>query len=484
MLAVQPPSSSFLNNEIKELKFQLKFFEKIFSARSIEQFLCVLYKEISCRFKIRSLVFCRNSGHYGPLQYVCAGGKVYKKSMNKNPLKIKNEFRLKCREDQQYLACRLGRPVQKTLVIPIHTKNFSSNKPSCLFVEFFSNKEQELLSFFQKFSCSMNNRLDFLFLEEHLREGACLWTEAFNQLKEPLAVFDEQGRLNSSNTIFDEMLAEQKEKNEFIAKHNIQWREHTYEQHSYSVNVCGSVYTIYHYADVTDSLLLRGKMIQNTKLSALGSLGENFAHQINNPLAGILSMAQVLLYSADMADQTKTDIEHIISAVKRSQKIISNLLDFSRVGAKLELCDLNQVVKNTLPFLKSMTCFVDFDLQFDKEPVKVKVQPCLLQQVIFNLVKNSCQAVESITSSDKKIKMYVTSAHSTALLSVEDNGQGIAEQDYENVFKLFFTTKEKNQGNGIGLSMSRRIIKSFKGRISVGRSSLGGACFTLRLPLQ
>ena len=472
-----------LTNEVKELKSQLKFFNQIFFANSIEQFLLLLYKEINKRFKVRSLVLCWNSGHYGPIQYICSDRNIYKKPPQKTWPAIQKSFRLGHIEDQQYLASQLGRPVQKTLVIPIHTKNYSSGRPYSLFVEFLPRKEEALTEFFKSFLSLLESRLDILFLEDVMLVASELWTSTFNKLKEPLAIFDEQGDLSNSNIIFDEMCS-QIEPDTLAIQQTLQWQDRTYEKHSYPVNIQGSKYTICHYVDVTDSIILRGKMIQNTKMSALGNLGESIAHQLNNPLTGILSMAQVILHSSKNTDeQTQEDMEHIMTAVSRSQKIITNLLDFSRTGTQLDICDLNQVVENTLPFLKSITHFTEFNLQFYTQPVTIKVQPCLLQQVVFNLVKNSCQATESLKH-NRKIKIQVMQTKTEAILSVEDNGQGIAEQDHENIFKLFFTTKKKDQGSGIGLNMSRRIVESFKGKLSVGRSPLGGACFTLRLPLQ
>ena len=479
--STKKPSLKKLSTEVKELESQLKFLNKIFSAHSIEQFLLTLHKEVNKRFKVRSLVLCWNSGHYGPTQYICSDRNIYIKSPQTTWPSIQKSFRSGDIKDQQYLADQLGRPVQKTLVIPIHTKNYSSGRPYSLFVEFSLRKEENLVHFFESFLPVLENRLDVLFLEDVMLVASELWISTFNKLKEPLAIFDEQENLSSSNIIFDEMCSQT---NMNTLQETLQWKDRTYEKHSYPANILGSVYTICHYVDVTDSIVLRGKTIQNTKLSALGNLGESIAHQLNNPLTGILSMAQVILHSSNkINEQTLKDMKHIMTAVSRSQKIITNLLDFSRTNTQLHLCDLNQVVKNTLPFLKSMTQFIQFDLQFCTQPVSVKIQPCLLQQVVFNLVKNSCQAIESLKH-NKKIKIQVIQTKTEAILSVEDNGQGIAEKDYENIFKSFFTTKKKDQGSGIGLTMSRRIVESFKGKLSVDRSSLGGACFTLRLPLQ
>ena len=242
-------------------------------------------------------------------------------------------------------------------------------------------------------------------------------------------------------------------------------------------------YIVYHYADISESLVLRNKMIQNIKLAALGELGENIAHQLSNPLAGVLSLAQCILQSDHLSKETKKDIQDIVEGVSRSQEIISQLLDFSRADSHLNVYDLNEVVRKTLPFVKSMICFSDFHVELYKKPLFVKIQAGLLKQVIFNLLKNACQAVAELNQSPQQVNIKTHLEHNKTILHVEDNGKGIRPDDYENVFKPFFTTKSRDKGTGLGLNMSRHIVESFKGNLRAGRSSLGGACFTLSLPL-
>ena len=475
----------YLDRQIQETKTHLRFSDKLVTSSSIEEFLLLLYKETNRQFKLRSLVFCWHSGHFGPLQYVCHSKGIYKKNSNYNwPNEhIEYKIKVKDRKDSQFLADSLGRPVQSILSIPVCTSQYSVNKPVYIFVEFFAKNPDKILCFYQSVLKLITSCLDHLLLQDHLKTGVALWTSTFNELKEPLAIFDEKNEVSNENKMFD-IIFSQVDKIS-LNQNTIHQKGRVFEKHSYPVHIKDARYTICHYVDISESLNLRNRMIQNIKMSALGELGESVAHQLSNPLTGVLSMAQLLLNSNKLKKEIKKDMQDIAEAVSRSQEIISNLLDFSRANSQLDICNLNEIIQKTVPLLKSIIRFSDFQIELFEKPVFVKAQACLLQQVIFNLVKNACQAVSDLTNSARQqVKVCVYKKGNQAILCVEDSGKGIKVADYENVFKPFFTTKSKTQGTGLGLNMSRNIVESFKGSLKVGCSTLGGACFTVALPLE
>ena len=349
-------------------------------------------------------------------------------------------------------------------------------------MEFYTKNPETLLSFYESFLPLITRCMDRLLLKDHLKTSIELWTSTFNELKEPLAIFDEENNLNNSNNVFNKIF--KNTDNRPSHQSTLHWNGKIFERHSYPVNMKGSQYTVYHYADTSESLAVRNQMIQNIKMAALGELGETIAHQLSNPLAGVLSMTQLILNSNNVNKETKRDMEDIAEGVSRSQEIISNLLDFSRADSQLNVYNLNEVVQKTLPFVKSMICFSHFQVVLCEKPVFVKIQAGLLKQVIFNLLKNACQAVSELRSSVQQVKICIDTKDNKAILYIEDSGKGIKPDDYENVFKPFFTTKSPNKGTGLGLNMSRSIVESFKGNLKVGRSPLGGACFILSLPVE
>ena len=452
------------------LKAQSLSLNDMFFSSSLEDFLAGLYKASGRREKIKSVVLCGFSAGSQPMQYIQQKKGFYEQKAKPWPSGLSSRFNEE--KDREYLALCLGRPAGKVFAFPLEFKKSNLDKPALLFIEGFSLKQETCEAFFKFIQPFLIKKLDRLLLEEDLQKSCRLWAGAFEEFKEPLAICTAKGEISAKNSAFQEIKLSAKQDGRI------------YKQKTYPVFLAGELYKIYHAENITNFLFLRGKMIQNQKMSALEDLGESIAHELNNPLAGILSMAQMILNTQGLEESFKKDIKLIAGAATRAGNIISHLLDFSRLKEKLILCDLKIQTENTLKLLKSMTADVEFEMEWSTAPVLVKAEPCLLQQVIFNLVKNACQALEGLKYCSKKIKISIFVKNDRAFLKVEDNGQGIAEKDFENIFKIFFTTKNKNQGAGIGLHFSRRTIESFNGALFAGSSSLGGAGLTLELPLQ
>ena len=480
-------------SSIKEKKSYLKLYDKLFLADSIETFLSVLYKETHRRFKIRSLIFYWPEESFGPLHYVCSTKQVYKNfSISAYPFPSSSldscsslHFKVKNKEDSRYIAESLGRPVGDILNIAIQKDNTNEINPSTplLFVEFCAKNPDPLIEFYNSIFDLLSQSLNRLLKQEQTSTDMKLWVSIFEGIPEPLAIFDEEQHLIKANHSFNEIFGSADTNT--LAQRTFEWKNRIFKKYFYPIKTNGSEHTIYHYVDITESLVLRNQMVQDITLSALGELGEAVAHQLSNPLAGVLSMSQLILKSEGLNPEVKKDMQDITEAVSRSQEIISNLLDFSRADSKLEVYNLNEVVQKTVPFLKSLISFSNFQLELSEKPVFIKAQACLLQQVVFNLVKNACQAVGELKNSDhRQVKIQVFQKKHQALLQVEDSGQGVPTKDYENIFKPFFTTKSVREGTGLGLNMSRDIIESFKGNLTVGRSPLGGASFTMALPVS
>ncbi len=474
-----------MESQIQQIKSHLKFCRQLFQALSLSDFLFLLYKKTARQFKAGSIVFCWYSGHFGPLQYVCYGKGIYKSACHYKKLfeaqAEKQGIRITDKEDVQYWARALGRPMRNMLTVPVYTNQYGAHYPCYIFVEFFSKNQEKLISFYESYLKGITKCLERLLDQDHLETGIELLTSTFNELNAPLAIFDKQNHLSNANSSFNRLFSSVQNISEDQV---LQRKGRVFEKHSYSVLIKGHKYTICHYVDISESLSIRTRMVQNMKMSALGELGESVAHQLSNPLAGVLSMAQLLLSSNKLNKEGQKDMEDIAEGISRSQEIISNLLDFSRASSQLSVCDLNKVVKKTVPFLKSLIDFSNLHIEFYSLPVLVKTQSCLLRQVIFNLMKNSCQAVTGLESSSRVVKVRVCIEKGRAFLYVEDSGSGIPPDDYGKVFEPFWTTKSTSQGTGLGLSMSKDIVESFKGSLTVSRSVLGGACFAMSLPLE
>ncbi len=457
----------------------------MFCAQDMEDFLITLYKNKQ-NLNLKSLLLCCFSGHFGPLQYLCTDKRrvCVNKVTRLWPAK-KQDIQIQNTEDVTYLSQTLGRPVFKLLSLPLHTRLFGARKPSVLYVEFLKTRPESLKKFFTTLRSVITRNVDRILMEEHLRTSSELWTCTFNELKEPLMVQDRDGQVCNHNQAFQDLFATKKEAFKDQALNLVSHKDRIYEKHTYPARLKDGNYTISHYSDRTRSFLLRNQMIQKAREEAVEDLGEKVAHQLSNPLTGILSLTQVLLPQKHLNATVKKHLQDMAQATQRCQKIISNLLDFARLSHQLQICDLNRIVKNTLPFLNFLNRGGLIHFKQSPSPVWIKAQPCLLGQVVFNLLKNACQATTHLKPKQARVQVEVVFQKNTALLTVQDSGRGVAKTDCENLFKPFFTTKENQTGTGLGLNVSSRIIKNFKGDISYEKSKKwGGACFKVLLPLH
>ncbi|MBI9076342.1 MAG: PAS domain S-box protein [Desulfatibacillum sp.] len=272
--------------------------------------------------------------------------------------------------------------------------------------------------------------------------------------------------------------------------------------------------------DVTERVRLEEMMIQSEKMMSVGGLAAGMAHEINNPLAGIIQNVQVLEKrlgpslqknhaiakesgTSIEAIQTyleKRDLNRVMEAIResggRAAAIVNNMLDFSRKGDSAFLPqDLCKVVDQTIELASS-----DFDLkkQYDFRQIQitrnyqspmpqVRCEKTKIQQVVFNLLQNAAQAMtgQRNTQAPPEIDIRISTEKDMALIEIRDNGMGMDESVRKRVFEPFFTTKELGVGTGLGLSVSYFIItENHKGAMQVESSPGRGAAFMIRLPLD
>lgn len=225
------------------------------------------------------------------------------------------------------------------------------------------------------------------------------------------------------------------------------------------------------------------QLVQSEKLSAVGELAASVAHEVKNPMVGIVGFAQLGQESNDLAE-LKEYFHLIEQDAFRANKILQNLLEFSR-PPEVELEDLkvNEVVQGALQLcrhqVQMMGARVDTALGDDLPAVRGNSNQ--LRQVLLNLVLNAGQAMEG--SEVRKLTITTVRASEGGVeLRIADTGPGIAEEVQSKLFKPFFTTKRRGQGTGLGLSVSRSIIEAHRGAIRV-ESAVGlGATFIIRLP--
>ncbi|MBI3995181.1 MAG: GAF domain-containing protein [Nitrospirae bacterium] len=229
------------------------------------------------------------------------------------------------------------------------------------------------------------------------------------------------------------------------------------------------------------------QLIHSEKMAAVGQLVSGVAHELNNPLTSILGFAELLSHQPGLDAATKRDLDRIYQEADRSKKIIQNLLHFAHQDKPSRtLADLNEVLDRTIALLeyqlrvKNIVIVKDFAPRLPITAVDIPQ----FEQVFLNLIINAEQAIHE-TQKEGKITILTRSGPSDQILiSIRDNGPGIAPEHLPKIFEPFFTTKEVGRGTGLGLSLSYGIIKQHRGTIRVESRPGQGACFTIELPIS
>ncbi|HZY02525.1 MAG TPA: ATP-binding protein [Anaeromyxobacteraceae bacterium] len=234
------------------------------------------------------------------------------------------------------------------------------------------------------------------------------------------------------------------------------------------------------YKDVTEEREVTRRLFQAEKMAALGQLAGGVAHEINNPLGGILAFAQIM--SQDQrSPQDLENLRLINDAALRAKRIVESLLRFSRVPQEHERgeVELSKVVEDALFLLHSQLKDSRIAVERRLRPVCVMGNANQLQQVVVNLVVNALQAMGA---SGRIALETFPSPGGRARLAVADSGPGVPQELAQRIFEPFFTTKPEGQGTGLGLSICYRIAEEHGGTISLERPADGGARFVVDLP--
>ncbi|MGH7252465.1 MAG: two-component system sensor histidine kinase NtrB, partial [Nitrospiraceae bacterium] len=234
--------------------------------------------------------------------------------------------------------------------------------------------------------------------------------------------------------------------------------------------------------DITDTKKLEQQIRNSEKLASIGKLAAGVAHEINNPLGGILNC----LYNLRKRTLTPTRQEEYIASMedglRRVQKIVRQLLDFSQQhDLQLSPTDINAVVERVLVLTNH--AFVESQIKLDKQLhpnlPSLLVDRHMIEQVLMNLILNAVQAIKG----GGLITIRTRVAGGVCSIDVEDTGCGIPAHVLPRIFDPFFTTKGTGEGTGLGLSVSLGIVERHGGQILVESEVGRRTVFTVRLPL-
>jgi len=229
----------------------------------------------------------------------------------------------------------------------------------------------------------------------------------------------------------------------------------------------------------------RKKIMESERLAIVGQLAAGVAHEINNPLQGIVTYSHVLLDELPQADPGRDLAQKIVTQADRCTTIIRGLLDFSRQHKPQKRpSSVNAVLEQCVALVESQALFHNIEItrKLDPNLPSLVVDPSQIQQVFMNLIINAAEAMES--GGQLRLATRFDSEDQFVEVEFADSGHGVNKENLERIFDPFFTTKEAKHGTGLGLAISFGIIKEHKGTIHVESEPGQGATFTVRLPLR
>jgi len=225
-------------------------------------------------------------------------------------------------------------------------------------------------------------------------------------------------------------------------------------------------------------------ILRSEKLASLGRLAAGIAHEINNPLTGILTYSSLLLEELK-GTAYEEDLKVITEETLRCRKIVRGLLDFARDYKPEEASvNLNILIEETMQILENHVNFQNIKIvkHLDQNLPKVKIDADEFRSVINNLAVNAADAMPN--GGQLTISTAYDSQHRQVIIRVADTGVGINKENLKRIFEPFFTTKEKGKGTGLGLAMAYGAIKRHNGTIDV-KSKVGeGTEFIIILPVE
>src|SRR2546426_10204056 len=311
-----------------------------------------------------------------------------------------------------------------------------------------------------------------------------LITSLFALIPIPVAIAEESGRIILSNSAFTDL---------FPGVQNIQLMPHheveipgrgTYELETVPLNDRGM--KIVYATEITNEVQLRRQVVHMEKMASIGRVVSGVAHELNNPLAGILGYAQ-LASRSDLDPSTAHMIAVILAQAERAGKIVQNFLSLAaKTEPKRIAFDLNDTIRNVIQLREyqenvdniRITCDLPDGLPY------AWGDPHQMEQVFLNLVVN---AEDAIADNQRRpgaiqVRTFVEGGH--IQVTVNDNGSGIHARDMARIFDPFFTTKDKHRGTGLGLSICAEIVKDHGGELYAWSSYGSGSTFTLELPIR
>jgi PAS domain S-box-containing protein len=229
----------------------------------------------------------------------------------------------------------------------------------------------------------------------------------------------------------------------------------------------------------------RIQLLQAEKMASLGRLAAGVAHQLNNPLGGIILYTKLVMEDYNLEESALEDLNRILKDAERCRDTVKELLEFSRQKRYLmQPCDINQAISRTLFLLENQTLFQNVSIEKDMASSLPSVMADIqqLNHVFMNVILNAADAMEG--KGKLTVKTGFIPDRDLVCVEVSDTGPGIPDEILPRIFDPFYTTKEEGKGTGLGLSLAYSIAEKHGGVIKAENNTDSGATFIIELPLK
>jgi len=224
------------------------------------------------------------------------------------------------------------------------------------------------------------------------------------------------------------------------------------------------------------------KLVQSEKLAGIGTLASGIANEINNPLAGIMGYAEIMMGEDDL-NRMKKYAKKIANEAERASNIVKWLSRYSREAkdSHIDDVDLNEVINESLEAfnLTEKSCDIEVEKYYKKIP-NIKGNRGELQQIFVNLLENAVDAMNK----RGRLNLSTSKKNGDVVVKVSDDGIGIPNENLKKIFEPFFSTKEVGKGTGLGLYVTSMLVNKHHGNIDVDSEEGKGTTFTVRFPIS
>ena len=251
------------------------------------------------------------------------------------------------------------------------------------------------------------------------------------------------------------------------------------------------VATVGFFRDLRDEIRMKEELartqmqlLQAEKMASLGKLAAGVAHQLNNPLNGIMLFTRLTMEEYSLHDEVKKNLFRILRDAERCRDTVRELLEFARQAPrKIQPHDINHSIERTLFLLENQSIFhnIQIDRQLSPTLPRIPMDAQQMNHVFMNIILNAAEAMDG--AGRLVVRSFLSASGQQVCVEISDTGPGIAEEVLPRIFEPFFTTKEAGKGTGLGLSVVFGIVSDHHGQVKVRSRPGEGAAFTIELPL-